>query len=140
MAKRRYTRVEEEIIQILEQKEREPGWRRARFRLPRQPRLSRLGLPRLRGHKRLGGFSWLLLTFGLALAAVLLAGTSHLLAGLLAIASIVVFLSPIVTSRRDSGLPYTPSRHWRGKDINLPPARTGLLGEIRYRLWEYRHR
>ncbi|HET7038124.1 MAG TPA: hypothetical protein VFI42_20790 [Thermomicrobiaceae bacterium] len=139
MAKRRYTRVEEEIIQILEQKEREPGWRRARFRL-RRPRLPRFSLPRFNGHPRLGGFSWLLLTFGLALAAVLLAGTSHLLAALLAIASMLVFLSPIVTSRRAGGLPYTPARRWRGKDIDLPPSRTGLLGEIRYRIWEYRHR
>ena len=134
MAKRRYTKVEEEIIQILEQKDREPGWRRSRPRLPRMPRI-----PRGRWLPRFGGFSWLLLTFGLALAAVLLAGTSHLLAGILAIASAIVFLSPIVTSRR-GGLPERPIQRWRGRDIDLPPSREGLLGEIRYRLWEYRQR
>lgn len=137
MAKRRYTRVEEEIIQILEEKDREPGWRRMRPRLPRRPRVR---LPRLAGHRRLGGFAWLIVTFGLALAAVLLAGTSHLLAGLLAIASIIVFLSPIVTARRGGTPGPPPIQRWRGRDIDLPPSRTGLLGEIRYRLWEYRRR
>jgi hypothetical protein len=137
MAKRRYTRVEEEIIQILEKKEREPGWRQARPRLPRSPRLN---LPRVPGRFRLDGLAWLGLTFGLALAAILVGGSHPLLSGLLAIASILVFLSPIVLRRRaSSSLPQSPQR-WRGRDIDLPPSRQGVLGDLRYRLWQARQR
>jgi hypothetical protein len=41
MAKKRYTKLEEEIIQILNEKDRESGWRSTRLRLPqlRRPQL-----------------------------------------------------------------------------------------------------
>ncbi len=118
MAKKRYTKVEEEIIQILDAKDREPGWRRAtRGRLkPRLPHV-RFSVPkRLRAATGLG---WLILTFGIALAAILVSGWSHLLAVILAIACILVFLSPMVLSRRNTGL-HRPAQEWRGRDMTLP--------------------
>ena len=138
MAKKRYTRVEEEIIQILDAKDREPAWRRATRRRwrPRLPRIhfsppSRLGAA--------SGLLWLVATFGIALAAILVSGWSHLLAVTLAIVCILVFLSPMVLSRRDTGL-YHPSHEWRGRDIRFPPSQEGIVGKIRYRLWEMRRR
>ena len=138
MAKKRYTKVEEEIIQILDAKDREPGWRRAtRRRLkPRLPRF-RFSMPRRLGAA--AGLGWLILTFGMALAAILVSGWSHLLAVVLAIACILVFLSPIVLSRKNTGL-HRPAQEWRGRDMRFPPAQDGIVGKIRYRLWEMQHR
>lgn len=138
MAKKRYTKVEEEIIQILDAKDREPGWRRA-TRRRWKPRLPRF---RFTPSKRLNaatGLSWLILTFGLALGAILISGTSHLAAVILAIACILVFLSPLVFSRRDTGL-HRPAQEWRGREMGLPPSQDGFVGKLRYRLWEMQHR
>ena len=138
MAKKRYTKVEEEIIQILDAKDREPAWRRVssgRWR----PRLRR---PRLSIPRRLGaasGLTWLVATFGIALTAIMVSGWSHLLAAILAISCILVFLSPMVLSRKDTGL-HRPAQEWRGRSINLPPPEHGIAGKIRRRLWEMRNR
>lgn len=139
MAKRRYTKVEEEIIQILEEKDREPGWHQLRSRLPH---IERPRVPHRLSHSRVGGegLTWLGLTFGIALAAVLVSRASHLLGGLLAIAAIIVFLSPIVLNRRSRGTLSGAPRRWRGRDIDLPPSGGGLSGDLRRRLWEYRRR
>lgn len=137
MAKKRYTKVEEEIIQILNEADREPVWRklrRPRRRPPRQPRQPDRKSSRFdRTLLPLG------LSFALALAAVIIGGSSHTLAVVLAIASVLTFLSPIVL--RFSPPSRSPASYeWRGKVIDLPPRRAGLLGEIRYRLWQFRHR
>lgn len=134
MAKKRYTKVEEEIIQILDAKDREPAWRRVTRR--RMPRV-RFSLP-----GRLGaasGLVWLIASFGIALAAIMVSSRSHFLAVILAIVCILVFLSPLVFSRRDTGL-HRPSQEWRGRDMRFPPPREGIVGKIRYRLWEMSHR
>lgn len=135
MAKKRYTKVEEEILQILDEADREPAWRRLRNvrgprRGPRRPRLPG-GID--------GTWVWYGASFGLALLAVILSGWSQTLALLLAILSILAFLSPIVLQRR-SGALGPEVRRWRGRDIDLPPRRAGIIGEIRYRLWRLRNR
>jgi len=138
MAKKRYTKLEEEIIQILDAKDREPAWRRLslrRFR-PRMPR----GRPSLPGPVgKANGLVWLGATFGLALLAIMAASWSHLLALILALACILLFLSPIVFSRRSDPI-YRSAHQWRGRDIRFPPPREGIAGEIRYRVWQYRNR
>jgi len=138
MAKKRYTKVEEEIIQILDAKDREPAWRRATRRRwrPRMPR-ARFSLP-----ERIGaasGLVWLIATFGLALVAIMVSSRSHFLAVILAIVCILVFLSLVVLFRRDTSL-YRPAQEWRGRDMRFPPPRDGVVGKIRYRLWELTHR
>ncbi|HUZ02281.1 MAG TPA: hypothetical protein VMU89_18195 [Thermomicrobiaceae bacterium] len=136
MAKKRYTRVEEEILQILNEADRESRWQRLSTWLARHRR------PRTRTPRRtfrIEGIVPFVASFALALAAIFLAGWSHNLAAVLAISSIVVFLSPFVIRRRSTTL--APSVHrWRGRDIELPPSRGGIVGEIRYRLWRLRNR
>ncbi len=138
MAKKRYTRVEEEILQILNEADRETRWQRLSAWLARRRRPR----PRTRVPRRtfrIEGIAPFVASFALALAAIFLAGWSHSLAALLAILSIVIFLSPFVIRRRPTTL--GPSVHrWRGRDIELPPSRGGVVGEIRYRLWRLRNR
>ncbi len=138
MAKKRYTKVEEEIIQILDAKDREPGWRKV-TRKRWRPRLPNFKLPRSGRVGAASGLLWLVATFGIALAAIMVSGTSHFLAVILAIACILVFLSPMVVSRRNTGL-HRPSQEWRGRDMRFPPPRDGIIGEIRYKIWEFRTR
>lgn len=138
MAKKRYTKVEEEIIQILDAKDREPAWRRVSRRRwrPRKPRI-RFSVPRRL--RAASGLTWLLATFGIALAAIMVSSRSHFLAVILAITCILVFLSPMVLSRRNTGL-HRPAHEWRGREINLPPSQDSIVGKIRYRIWELRKR
>ncbi|HEX3724011.1 MAG TPA: hypothetical protein VHV31_14575 [Nitrolancea sp.] len=138
MAKKRYTKLEEEIIQILDAKDREPAWRRVNLRRVRP------GLPRRRptlpgNVGKAGGVIWLGATFGLAILAIMAANWSHLLALFVSLACILVFLSPMVFARR-SGPMYRPAQQWRGRDIEFPPPRDGISGEIRYRMWRFRNR
>ncbi|MGA7669267.1 MAG: hypothetical protein WBW04_02530 [Nitrolancea sp.] len=138
MAKKRYTKVEEEIIQILDAKDREPTWRRVTRRRwrPRMPRT------RISMQKRIGaasGLLWLVVTFGIALAAIMVSGYSHFLAVVLAIVCILFFLSPMVIRRRDTGL-HRPAQEWRGRSMSFPPDQDGIVGKIRYRIWEMRNR
>ncbi len=138
MAKKRYTKVEEEIIQILDAKDREPSWRRVgrrRWR-PRMPRVH-FSMPKRIGAA--GGLIWLVVTFGIAFAAIMVSGYSHFLAVILAIVCILFFLSPMVFSRRDTGL-HRPAQEWRGRSMNPPPSQDNVVGKIRHRIWEMRNR
>ena len=136
MAKKRYSRVEEEVLQILNEADREPRWRRLRLWLSR-PRRPRSTTPRRT--LRIEGVAPFVASFVLALVAIFVAGSSHTLAAALAIASILVFLSPFVLRRGPRAM--SPSVHrWRGRDIELPPRRGGVVGELRYRLWRLRNR
>ncbi|MFO7271375.1 hypothetical protein [Sphaerobacter thermophilus] len=134
MAKKRYTRVEEEIIQILDKVDREPAWKRLRprrgpSRRPPGPRRPRVTAP---------DWIWIGVAFGLALIAIVARDLSAALAMILAIASILAFFAPIVLRWRAPSPP--PIQRWRGKDIDLPPRRAGIMGEIRYQLWRLRNR
>lgn len=143
MAKKRYTKLEEEIIQILDEADREPGWRKVtrRARLPqRRPSLPQRS-PIRQSSFQSSSWLWIGGSFGLALVAIMIADWSRLLAIVLAIASIALFLSPIVLrSRRGGGTPVQTVHTWRGKDIELPPNRSGFVGELRYRFWQMRNR
>jgi hypothetical protein len=79
--------------------------------------------------------------FLLALLAVLVSDWSRTLAMLLAIASLLSFFTPVVRQfvRGNSWAP-SSARRWRGRDIDLPPPRRGLLGWLRYQWWRRRHR
>jgi hypothetical protein len=138
MAKKRYTKVEEEIIQILDAKDREPVWRRATRRRWR-PSLPRIRFSSPSRFSASSGLVWLIGTFALALLAIMVSGWSHLFAVVLAITCILFFLSPMVLSRRDTGL-HRPAQEWRGRDMSLPPSQDGIVGKIRHRLWEMRRR
>jgi hypothetical protein len=134
MSKKRYSKVEEEILEILDRAEQQAPKRRGR---PERPKLSRrvpTGL--LRGVPF--GLLWLGGVFGFALAAILVSGWSGTLATLLAIASILVLFSPIVLGFRSSSQQTGP-KEWRGRVISLPPRQEGVVGKIRYKIWEIRN-
>lgn len=135
MAKKRYTKAEEEILQILNDADHEPVWRRVHM-----PRRSPGKPPRAPRHLPFdSSWLWIIVSFGLALLAILVGDWSETLAVLFAILSVLAFLSPIVLNRRPAGMGQT-ARQWRGRDIDLPPSRSGIIGEMRYRLWQMRNR
>lgn len=139
MTKKRYTKLEEEILQILNESDNQPVWKRVRPRRmlrPRPPRPPRT--PRLPGSVS-ETWIWFGGTFGLALLAIIVRDWSSTLAALIAIVSILFFFSPIVRQLR--GRPSVPTtQRWRGQDIDLPPSSDGVIGKIRYWLWQQRHR
>jgi hypothetical protein len=137
MSKKRYSKVEEEILEILDRAEQQTPKRRYR---PVRPKLSsRMRMPTglLRGVPF--GLLWLGGVFGFALAAILVSGWSGTLATLLAIASILVLFSPIVLGFRSTSQQTGP-KEWRGRVISLPPPQEGVVGKIRYKIWEIRNR
>lgn len=151
MTKKRYTRLEEEILQILDEKDQDPppgrlrGWMSRRPSMPRPPRPGTRTGPRLVSTSSSGrrfdqtSLAWLGGTFGLALAAILVGSWSQTLGIILAIGCIAYFLSPLVRNRA-GGPPPRNVQTWRGRDIELPPSRAGLIGDLRYRLWQMRQR
>lgn len=141
MAKKRYTKIEEEVIQILNEADKEPFWHKLRrIRRPNRPR--RPGGPGRRPAHFDSDWVPFAAAFVIALAAILIGGNSRTIATLLAIISIIVFFSPIFRSRGRASLPSAGSQSWRGGNsgFNFPPARDGFLGEVRYRIWEFRNR
>lgn len=135
MAKKRYTRLEKEVLQILNEVDPEPP--KPRFQFLRRKRSPKLPTePSSRGTG--GSWLWFAGSLGLALVAILVKDWSGTLALILAIVSILVFFSPIVMgfgNPRPSG----PNvQRWRGKDIEFPPPRAGIIGELRYRIWKMR--
>lgn len=138
---RRSSRLEEQILEILEKAEREPRWRRWLRRL-RRPRLRVVRVPgRPIRFSVPSDTALLAASFLLALLAILVRDWSHGLTTLLAIASLLAFFTPVVTRlvRGTGWAPHQP-RRWRGRDIDLPPSSSGLLGRLRYRWWRWRHR
>jgi hypothetical protein len=140
---KRATRLEEQIREILEQAEREPGWRRwlRRLRHPRpQLRVIRWRVPQQRPVAIEPAWVWLGATFGLAFLALLVADWSRTLAILLAISCLIVFFLPVVARFRRSSETGSSARRWRGRDIDLPPPSSGLAGRLRTWWWHLRHR
>jgi hypothetical protein len=124
MPEKRYTRVEEEILQILDKMEvvdERPA--KPPLRLVRsQKRGARF--TRLRRFLHAGWIS-LALTALFAFLAVVFQ-ESHLLATSLAVCSILAFLSPIVLRRpgnKNTMPPQYGTKLWRGRDISLDPPR-----------------
>jgi hypothetical protein len=124
MPDKRYSKVEEEIIQILDRLEDErparPARQRGHLKLVKPPRQrKRLDLGRLMPATPLLP---LLAAFVLAFLAITFRETSWL-ATILAVASILAFLAPIVMRRgmsADGGFP-SETKQWRGRDISFSP-------------------
>ena len=142
MPEKRYTKVEEEILQILDKMEvidERPA--RAPLSVVRAPvRKSRF--VRVRGALDVPWLS-LAVTAAFAFLAVVLAEeNSHLAATTLAVLSILAFLSPVVIRRRGSprSLPSEQgTKLWRGRDISLDPSRQESPAD-RARRWLDRRR
>ncbi len=137
----RTSRLEEQILEILEKAEREPAWRRLwwRFRRPRlRPPRPRRRWPRLTLPQ---DTALLAAAFLLALLAVLVRDWSRTLALAFATLSLVSFFTPVVR-QLVRGRGWTPDapRRWRGRDIDLPPPRRGLAGWLRYQWRRLRRR
>lgn len=138
MPDKRYSKVEEEIIQILDRLEsEEPSPSRPHLRVvsarPNRPR--RPKVPRVRFDTRPAWF-WLATSFALAAAAYLVRDLSHTVALLLAIASACAFFAPLF-SRGPGGMPPagpTTTKTWRGKDVTFEPRHGEGAGD-RARRW-----
>jgi hypothetical protein len=141
MSEKRYTKVEEEILQILDKmdvQDERPA--RPPLRIVRSPART----SRINGLRAVWRSPWLslALTAAFAFLALMVKGDSHLLATVLASCSILAFLSPIVLHRPGGGA-NLPQRQepklWRGRDITLTPAKPETPGE-RFRRWRDRRR
>ncbi|WP_040665913.1 hypothetical protein [Nitrolancea hollandica] len=136
MAKKRYTKFEKEILEILNEVDPEPPKPRFQFlRRRRSPQLPSGSRSTPKG----GSLLWFAGTIGLALAAILVKDWSSTLALILAIVTILVFFSPIVMGFGNPGPTGPNVQRWRGKDIEFPPPRAGIIGELRYRIWKMRN-
>lgn len=141
MPEKRYTKVEEEILQILDKMEVEND------PPPRPP----LRIVRRTEHHRtsrrvrsIASRDWipLALSGALAFAALMFSNQSHTAALILSIASMLAFFSPLVLRRGGKGSsppePYG-AKLWRGRDISLEPPRSESVSD-RARDWFERHR
>lgn len=137
MPDKKYTKVEEEIMEILDRIEDErpaPPRGQSHLRLvssrPAKPkrRLS-LGMPKLR-LSALPLWWSLAASFGLAIAALVVRDTSETAAIILVVVSALVFLSPFVFRRPGggaggaggTGFGGSVTKEWRGRDITLGPT------------------
>jgi hypothetical protein len=138
---KRYSKVEEEIIQILDRLEHEePAGVRPTLRLvPSRPaRRARWkpGRSRITRPGTLPSWTWIALAFALALGAYLLQDVSRTLTLLLAIGSMLAFVWPLLARFRGgppSG-PASTTKTWRGKDITFSPP-PGQSSAERARRW-----
>jgi hypothetical protein len=135
MAKKRYTRLEKEVLEILNEVDPEPP--KPRFQFLRRRRSPQLPTGP-RSTPKSGSLLWFAGTIGLALLAILVKDWSATLALILAIVTILVFFSPIVMGFGNRGPTGPNVQRWRGKDIEFPPPRAGIIGELRYRIWKMR--
>jgi hypothetical protein len=125
MPDKRYTKVEEEVIQILDRLESEkPATSRPNLRLvePQRRRLPRRSFSISKVTTGRPWF-WIAAAIGLAFVAILVRDAIPNLALALAIASICAFFAPIFVSRRPTGMggPTGEIKQWRGRDISLEP-------------------
>jgi hypothetical protein len=138
MPDKRYSKVEEEIIQILDRLEREePSPSRPQLRVvssrPKRPRRYRIRRPRLDARP---AWFWLVASFALAAGAYFLRDLSSTVAMMLAIASICAFFAPLFSRSPGGTPPAGPSttKTWRGKDITFE-AHSGDGATERARRW-----
>jgi hypothetical protein len=140
MSKRRNSRVEQEINEILERKslgEPDVSPPNRRYRSMRQ----KLNVSESRTiFKRIPpGILWLAGVFGFALLAILISDWSRNLAILFGIISVLIMFSPLVFWSRPT--PIAPTqKEWRGRVIQMPPRQDGAMGKLKYKIWELRNR
>lgn len=124
MSDKRYTKVEEEIIQILDKLEKEepaptrPNLRVVHSRPPKPPRRSLR--PRLPFTVLPPAGITLALVFGFAILALFLPSPFQLIATLLAIGALILFFSRRGQQSEWSGPSGTKT--WRGQDISFGPS------------------
>ena len=132
MPEKRYTKVEEEVIQILDRMESEkPSPSRPNLRLIDGGRAGkhtgrrRSFKPSLNLSRVTAGRPWIWIASALALAfvAILVRDTSENLALALALGSIIAFIAPIFVGRRGGGGagsgPGGEIKQWRGRDVSF---------------------
>lgn len=136
----RNKRVEQEISEILERADFEdPGptpnkrYRPSRKKLNVRPSSNYLS-------KVPPGILWLVGIFGFAILAIMVADWSRNLAIVFGILSILVLFSPIVLWNRSPSTLEPQQKEWRGRVIQMPPRQEGMLGKLRYKIWEIRNR
>jgi hypothetical protein len=154
MPDKRYTKVEEEVLQILDRMESEkPASSRPNLRLVEGGRPARRKTPR-RSFKpsiRLSSLTsgkpwiWIASAIGLAFAALLVRDTSENLALVLALASFVAFIAPIFVNRSrpsaDGAGGYGGEvKQWRGRDVSFDPPSGPSPGERLSRWFQDRRR
>lgn len=153
MSDKRYSKVEEEIIQILNQMDEapanEPPSNVVPFRtrpkpkreLPGKARVQQIGI--LQWVRRYSAGSWVGVGIVAALVAWQLGRFVPVLGMLGFAASIAAFLAALYTWRAGSvpGIPQAPGgpKRWRGRDIDLTPQRP-TPGSLRARKWGGRFR
>lgn len=140
MPEKRYTKVEEEVIQILDKMElvdERPARPPLRVVKPSRGQTIRARLRSFRGMV----WASLAVTAVFTFLAVVLADRSHLLATVFAILAILAFLSPIVL-RRPSGQGTAPTqfgtKEWRGRDISFAPPPQDSVTDRARRWWNQR--
>jgi hypothetical protein len=136
MPDKRYTKVEEEVIQILDRLESEkpststrPNLRLVESPRPRkQPSRLKSVRPSFNLWRMITGkpWIWIAAAIGLAFAALVVRDTSDNLALALALASIIAFFAPLFVNRRGSSGrgstgPGGEIKTWRGRDISFDP-------------------
>jgi hypothetical protein len=142
MPDKRYSKVEEEVLEILDRLEDErPVTRGRHLRVvpppaTRRPRTLPARIPRRRSRPV---WFWLALSLGLAFMAVFVSDTApDLVVYVLAIGSIMAFFAPLFTNRgpRPSSVGPTGTKTWRGRDIALGDSDN--LGDRAQRWLDYR--
>lgn len=153
MTDKRYSKIEEEIIQILDQMEEEPRSEQpanlVQFRprqkpkrqLPKAPQLKNVGV--LQRVRRYSAGSWVGVGIVAALVAWQLSRFVSFLALIAMVVSICAFMAALYTRQAGSvaGIPSSSAttKRWRGQDIDLTPRRsTGST--LRNRKWSDRFR
>jgi len=157
MPEKRYTKVEEEVIQILDKLESEKpapscpnlrlveGGRHVKRKSPRRSLKPSFRLSNLTSGKP---WIWIASAIGLAFAAVIVRDTSENLALALALASLIAFFAPIFVNRRKPGADGTgipddfggEVKQWRGRDISFDQSSGPSAGDRLSRWFQDRRR
>ena len=150
MSDKRYSKVEEEIIQILDQMDKEPPTTPPTNLVPFRPRtktsprklntsqLKPSGTHALQKVRRYSSGSWIGVGIVAAIFAWQLSRFSGALAMIAMVLSILAFLAALYTRRGGGGLGVPPaaptSKRWRGRDIDFDSSRRSSVAD-RTRNW-----
>ncbi len=123
------TRLEDEVLEILERTDREPG-RVIKFksRAERERAQRTRQLRNRLSNVRLSGTEWLIGSVVFAILAIIVHHSSPLLAKILALACVGCLVMIYVVSFRQPKGPNV--KRWRGRDIDIRPP-----GENPFRTW-----
>lgn len=150
MSDKRYSKVEEEIIQILDQMDREPPpappTNLVPFRPRPKPASRRINTDRLKSMatnplarvRRYSAGSWVGVGVVVALLAWQLSRFSGTLATIAMVVSVLAFLAALYTRRGGGAVGIPPAasttKRWRGRDIDFDNSRRSSVAD-RTRNW-----